>query len=737
MRKIAVIIGIFLTLSVHAVPAVWQPESNHDAGALKQPVVRIPPGGKLELTLTCDAVRPNYLTVRLWGSETGTGMLFLQVDGKRIGEYMKDLPELDYLTDQPACPGRFYYSTYRIPPELTQGKNALTFQLSATGGPAPYNSDPQKRINPGRNPSRGIYGVYRTADPFFVPPSALPTGQAPLSVRQPANHTETAAWDHLKAVLDQGIGTSLQWQYYGAEWERAAAAHQAPSWLTGAIVEQGAGRDAAWPESIRKNQLAARIGGNDVVLLLPEIYARAWNSPWSQYYHRPELVDRVRLALDYLRRLQGANGGFDDHHRWIGGPQRGNATSCLEGFGLMGPPMAFLLLENELMRPELLREKIDDDADPATPQKSRRQVYTDLFRNARNYLVSRGGRGHAPNQDNIDLLAALLCDRALKTLAPELAWPRETVENYAEIAVGLRPDPYGGYWISAKGVSMEPNGSCNGGYCGNYGSHVLEPAFRLADLTGNPEIRARALRLTRTFAYFLYPALDADGQAVFRKDGIITWRNNKTPGVEYYEADAFAAVHDRDPVSQREIRLALNNGYFQRLELNPRQPHFVAELAYQLRQSEYYRQAFALPDSGFRLPFEAGQPDFAWADEQAACVVVKHRGARLTASLNWRHGFQGKQRSPQSAVVNNLARISYRTADTLRIANVAMESRDGFQGFYVCRYGDYLIGMNASAHKSYPLAVPGNAALELITQRRVGGTVSVPPGHTAILYLGK
>src|SRR6266446_7028214 len=102
-------------------------------GGLNEPCRRIMPGGELGFDLTCDPKGANYLTVKLWGSDKEVCTLFLAAEKKRYGRYGEDMPELDLSQGGPAFPGRFYYATYRVPTELTKGKQKVRLRLVAVG----------------------------------------------------------------------------------------------------------------------------------------------------------------------------------------------------------------------------------------------------------------------------------------------------------------------------------------------------------------------------------------------------------------------------------------------------------------------------------------------------------------------------------------------------------------------------------------------------------------------------
>jgi len=707
-------------------------------GGLGTPCRRVGPHGHLTFVLKCDPGEQNYLTVKLWGSDTGRSQLYLYRDGKRLGGYQRDCPELDLLTAEPFFPDRFYYTTYMIPLEWTRQKRSVSICIGSAGRPTPYS--PATKEARQENLSRGVYRAYVGVDPFFVPGPDEKQGSPPLSAK-PRNHPAGLCQvEYLHRQLDLAVDRMLTWQYYGREWDRWVSEGKAPAVMTGSINIHGA-KDAKWTRKEWKDVSVRRGGIHVRCQLVPEIYARAYHAKGSRHFHDEQLVRRVVKALDFYRIAQGGNGGFveiEDRRKpsWIGGPDRNPGNGCLMGFGMMGLPAAFLVLQKEITSSDSLEQGIDDDDNVETPAVPRGQAYADLFVGMRDYLVSPRGRGHAPNQDMADILAAYLCDRCLRHLRPAQAWSDQDLKRYVDAACGFDKDIYGGYWISRKGLSLEPHGSSNGGYCGNYGPSVIDPLFRLAMLTEDDRIGGRALQAAHALAKFRYPSLDAEGRPCVRLEGVITWRNNFAPGRIAYGGNPYAAVTMKDPLCLRELQLAAGHGGYFRIKLDRYWAHLQSTTVALLQHVDALEQALTLPPTTRRLPFEDGQPDFAWADEQAGAVVVEHGDERLVMSLNWRHGFKTRERAPANALANNIARVHHRTPRIARIANVRMETVGGIGGLYVCRYGNYLTVMNPSGRpRRFELGDwAKRPVFELIRgKRHAGATIQVPRMDTVVL----
>lgn len=75
-------------------------------------------GGTLAFTMKTDPEKPNYVTVRLWGSDVSQNRLVLFCEGKQIGyHHLGDVDILDFGTDSdaPGYNGRFFIPPRRFP----------------------------------------------------------------------------------------------------------------------------------------------------------------------------------------------------------------------------------------------------------------------------------------------------------------------------------------------------------------------------------------------------------------------------------------------------------------------------------------------------------------------------------------------------------------------------------------------------------------------------------------------
>src|ERR1017187_6091057 len=73
-------------------------------------------GGSVSLALMVDPAKPNYATIKLWGSDKTGNLLLLFCEGKQVGyRHLGDIDLLDIGGGEAAFPGRFIYNTTPLP----------------------------------------------------------------------------------------------------------------------------------------------------------------------------------------------------------------------------------------------------------------------------------------------------------------------------------------------------------------------------------------------------------------------------------------------------------------------------------------------------------------------------------------------------------------------------------------------------------------------------------------------
>ena len=151
--------------------------------------------------------------------------------------------------------------------------------------------------------------------------------------------------------------------------------------------------------------------------------------------------------------------------------------SRLEGFGTQGLGRAFLLVRQELEDNKRLEERING----GMSAMRRREVWATMFAQYRDFLASPEGREATPPTRT--WLRSRRCGSPMRRCGrrcrtrPGLG---EKALHYVRSAVGLESDPLGGYWVTRKGLALEPWGTLGGGYCGNYGLICVHEITALA-----------------------------------------------------------------------------------------------------------------------------------------------------------------------------------------------------------------------------------------------------------------
>ena len=723
-----IILGETISETIHSVLAA---NASIESGALGQSSRRIGSEGAITFTLACDPAQQNYLTVKVWGGETvsGTQYLYLYDPTNKIGDYQGDWPEVTIWTSQAPFPGRFVYSTYLIPLHLTAGKAQVTLKLA--------------------DAQLAIYRVYSHREPFFDPGDEKQGNMPALAPLRPAG--VRSQYDQLVYQANLGINEFLTWQKYGPTWDAAVAAGTAPAVITGAVTFNGAGGNASWTVQQWKEDIYARFSNSNMVSMQAlEAFGIAFNSPWSNLYQNPELVDRIVKGLDFFRIAQGANGAFGNPWglKWLGGPNRVNGSHPLEGFGVHALPDAFLHVHGQISD-AVLDQLVDEDDNPATPAVTRKTAYINLFKGIIQHML--GARGHASNQDRAQVHAMVRSNQCLKLLSLSEAWPESSVSQWVHEAIGDLPSVYGGPWESEKGLSLEPHGTINGGYCGNYGTANLSFIHIYGEMTGGNDavVNGRIHDNINAFMHYLYLDRDSDGCRDWVNESVISWRPNRYPARAFlsegiFNGLAYAAQELNNPYAIRLLRDYIDHRrvYTINCSASAVAAHYEDKTLQAIKMVDRFQAVEALAAAAIRLPMENDDP-FAWADEDAAAVVIRHNGARLYMTMNWRHNYcSGCSRTRANAIANNIARVHYTTDSIDRVANVAMKTPHGMFKLYTCRYGDYFVAVNVSNTESFAVDVSGLSgeyAVDMVQGVRVSLAASpvLPPRSTMVLYPGE
>jgi len=482
-------------------------------GGLGEPARKLLPlqpagwqGGSMAFTLKVDPSRPNYATVRLWGSDISQDRLILFCEGRQVGYiHLGDVDILDFGNEEASPPftGRFYYATSPLPTEMTEGKSELHFEVRGIGPVWGYGQTFDQFQKTMTLPTRGIYRLYTHTDGFFVPPPDEKQGEA---VTNPPVRNEPGAevLDKVKARVNGEI----------------------------------------------KNLLASTRPLNEMQM---EFLARAYFVKWTPAFQNPRVVTQVVNGLDSLFAAFRENPGLAQH----------DPTTPNPGWFEFGPAGHAISLLAEGLKP-LLDERIADGGQ----QISRRAAYSEMLVAGRDW--HRQHRLLYTNQSMITDMNIYLSNRGLEVVDPANALSETAVRRYLYEALSLEPwrdsDPGAdsrswnvgtNYWeLTDKGLTKEL------GFVGYYGevldwvTSIYEATRPAPGLPGDEKIKDRLVKITNTRAPFRAPGLDGDGFRAMRAEAIIGWRDAHYPGNVFYgerstwDASAlYAVAATLDPVA--------------------------------------------------------------------------------------------------------------------------------------------------------------------------------------------
>ena len=126
----------------------------------------------LTFTMTVDPFAQNYITIKLWGSDTTPGVIYLYdpTKGYSVDNYDESPTTwLDWQVSggQPAFPGRFYYDTVPIPLAWTQGKTSISLTLNAAENDERYDNHTTVQLTTGQTMCPIYSGVYHHQPGFY------------------------------------------------------------------------------------------------------------------------------------------------------------------------------------------------------------------------------------------------------------------------------------------------------------------------------------------------------------------------------------------------------------------------------------------------------------------------------------------------------------------------------------------------------------------------------------------
>ncbi len=356
------------------------------------------------------------------------------------------------------------------------------------------------------------------------------------------------------------------------------------------------------------------------------------------------------------------------------------------------------------------------------------------------------------------------------------------------------------YWeITHKGLTRELGYVGTYGEVIDWAVTLYDATRPAPGQPGDAKIEAQVEKIAQARAVFRYPAVDAAGNRAMRLEPIVGWRDSHYPSdVTYGERPSWDAsplyIADQT-LDPKELGYAqqmfADNQYFSSVQDRMRDKG-LRVTAGLLDTPDEYDTVRAQPAAPYRLPMTPGQPDFVWADEEDGVVAIKDGSDIFYASLYWR----------ARNAINFRARIHYIAPRFDRIAVVAEDTQytpsgmtftqpdfidtempggghrypvsayggtlhQAFAGevlpiaklpsgitfkpgdenvwagrgdFYTLRYGPYLIGMNVTTDRPFPLRIPADAGSVVALTKGVakvsaGSIVMVGPRSTVVFRI--
>jgi hypothetical protein len=747
------------------------------AGNLSQPARQLLPystptvnGGEVTFTVAVDPVQRNYFTLKLWGgddTDQGKGRLYLYVPANGVNyqvgyRHEGDYAPLSVTASKPPLPGRFFYSTTLLPLAMTQGKTSITLKILSTGelyglgSGGPPSGNYQMNMD---TPGRGIYRAYTHTQPM-LDVSGETQGSAPAT---------TTRNTHTEAGVLGPTGT------YTAGLN---------NWVTSLL----------------------NAAGNSFTTSETELLARSYSvSQLANAYQKSAVVNKVIAVLD----------GFAANYYaspFVSTSNPGNAVTGSNNYGGSGGneawggrygPLGWAI--HLLSSVPSFQNALDTVADFGTGTTlTRRQAWGDMLLGSREYGRFTRDNRYLTNQGILSDINIYKANRGLLDLGNPSAFTETAAQRYLKESVGLLPWlgsdlPGGGSslkfgsdydQVTQKGLTRE------WGYAGGY-SEMSVYAASFYQWTGNAAFKDQAVKMLKAIASMRRPAIDVSGASNYRsmeREGLLAWRGVREADGYFSNEIAYGnqgpwssgmrvAGVTLDPTAVGYAKQMLADGqYFSQLVADSR---YYSSLGFDalgaMEVYDDYNAVKAAADSGIRLPMTAGQPDFAWADEEAGLVAIKRGNDRLWVEPYWQ--------AKDGTGVNGLARFHYSTATydqygvlettpqfdsngayAVRTGNVDLPERTLYQppdnpsqayageklllgtppadalagepyrgkvDFWGFRFGNYLFGVNASTDRSYELKTPSGftSATDLVSSATKSGSVTVAPASTVVLYV--
>lgn len=715
-------------------------------------------GGNLTFNLAVDPNRRTYFSARFWGGDEGTGSFSQASDMGRLYLYVPmsqftpgnpnnyqigyrhegDYICLNVTGGRSPLPGRFFYSTTLLPLWMTQGRTNLTFKIVATGRIYPLGSSGTPAT--GNNyqffmvtNSRSIYRAYTHTEPVLLPAGEVQGTTPPITIRP----TPTESVLNPAGAFYNGVN----------------------GYLSGRMVAAAGNLDAGDIEFLARAYFVANL---------------------PSYYHSAAVISKVVAGLDAQATAHYADVNF-----------AGNGWG-----GALGPAgWAITVLSGVTQFQTNLEVTVNYGAGG---NKTRREAWGDMLLASRN--AGRFNRRGLSNQALIADENIYKANRGLLALTNGDAFAEVDAQRYLLEAIGRRPYrgsdlvaggseyPFGAnyYQVTPKGLTRE------WGYVGISYGELQWYAANFYTYTTNAEFLDQCVKMLNARAPFRRPSSEPSGALNYRTMegiGLLAWRGAIESDGDYGDEMAYgdragwslgmrcAAVTLHSNAVGYARQMLADNQYFNALTYDSR--HYSDRGALDVWQD--YNTIKNLPDNGLRLPMTVGQPDFVWADEVSGLVAIKHGEERLWVAPYWQ--------AKAGAGVNGVGRFYFSTTNYDHFGVLETTPQFDFSGsfyvrpdlvdkpeqniyvppdnpanayagerlplavippgvlddgpfrgrctFYAFRYGNYLVGMNATSDRDFELKLPAGvtSATNVATGLAMSAPVTVGPNSTIVIHL--
>lgn len=686
-------------------------------------------GGNMSFIMKTDPEKPNYVTVKLWGSDLGNcNILVLFCEGKQVGyRHLGDYDMIDISNEEAPSPGKFVYVTLPLPPLMTKGKSEIELSIRSTGRIWGYGETFDKYQKPMAEPTKGIYKAYTHTDGYLSIAKTEKQGKQPDKIKLRNSPGEEMISKLMTRLNDQIIGM------------------------------------------LRKTNPLKQ----EEVHFLSEAYF----IKWTKAYKDKEVISKtIETADDLYNKFTEDNKKiFQDNWITVG-------PVCIAIYHLFDEIKGSLdkTMENGRTRRQNWSEYMRTCVDYA---KTHRRQYTNqsmiidwnLFEVNRTLLLI-----------NID--KALPEKQTLNYLYEScgiIPWLGSETPTGPQKPLG---DSY--YQLTAKGLTKELGFVGYYGEITNWLTHIYEATGYIEKgIPRDTLLKKQLLKLLKARSFFRYPTVDKDGFKAMRAEAVVGWRDpDHYPGTVTYadrgnsrELSPFmTAAATLDPEALAFSQQMIDENQFFAIVDEKMSDRSLTSTHMLLRIPDEYDIVKKQMHQQTKLPMSDGMPDFVFSDEEDGVLALKNDNEILYASLYWRARY----------AINSLARVHYITPANERVATVFEDVKftdSGFKykrpervnmafsdarkfypniksantgevlpiakvpdgvkfkpgdensyagkgEFYTLHYGKYLIGMNCTKDKTFTLDVSKEKkAVDFSSKKQVKDNVQVAPMTTVVL----